>query len=162
MVNEKDAKKVFEKHQSILEITRARNNTTLILGKFLHEMLEDNKYETISGEDTSFASYLADPEVNISRSTAYRYVGIYRKFVLELGIPLEDLQGLDIIKLDKIQKVVNKKNVKKWLSEIAVLSRSDLTRLIKYPDTDPMKCDHKWSCHKEKCDKCGEIRNIRK
>lgn len=160
-MDEKKAKEIFETHKDILDITQAKSNASLLLGKFLHEMMEGNKYEAISGEGTSFASYLADPEVNIARSTATRYIGIYRKFVVELGIKLEDLYGLDTVKLYKIVRVVNKKNVKSLLADVENLSRSDLSRTIDFPNKNPMTCKHNWKPSKAKCTECGEVKNLR-
>lgn len=160
-MDDKKAEKIFETHKDILSITQAKSNASLLLGKFLHDMMEGDKYMAVSGEGTSFASYLADPEVNIARSTATRYIGIYRKFVLELGIKLEDLYGLDTVKLYKISRVANKKNIKSLLADVENLSRSDLSRTIDFPNKNPMTCKHDWKPFRAKCKKCGEVKNIR-
>lgn len=148
----------FKKYTQIKEIAQVKNKTNIILGQLFYELKENNYFED---NDITFSAFLADPEINLSETVAYRNINVYKKYIIELGLKVKDIQHLDLMKLDRIKGVVDKKNVQEWLSTIATLSRSDLDRLVKYPNKNPMTCKHKWTCSKEKCTTCGEIRNVR-
>ena len=149
----------FKRYEQIKEIAQVKNKTNIMLGQLFYELKENDYFEA---NNITFSAFLADPEINLSETVAYRNINVYKKYVIELGLKLEDIQHLDLMKLDRIKSVVDKKNVEEWLAKIDTLSRSDLDRLVKYPNKDPMDCKHKWTCSKEKCSSCGEIRNVRK
>lgn len=156
------ANELYKKHEQIKEITSLKNTTGLALGELLYEMKKDDRYKTISGEETSFSQYLADPEVKIAESSAYRYISTYKRYIVELGCELSEINGLDIHKLYNVRKVITKENKDEWLGNIRSLSRSDLFRLLNYPDIDPMECEHETKPHKNICVKCGEVFSVKK
>jgi|TARA_R100000501_G_C2608726_1_gene103849 hypothetical protein len=149
----------FKRYEQIVEIAKVKNKTNIILGQLFYELKENDYFET---NDITFSAFLADPEINLSETVAYRNINVYKKYVIKFGLKIEDIQHLDLMKLDRIKAVVNKTNIKEWLEKIETLSRSDIDRLVKYPNKNPMTCKHSWKCSKEKCNNCGEIRNIRK
>ena len=160
-MNEKQAEKAFKIHSKITEMTDARNETDLVLGKYLHEIHETEEFKIIAGEESNFATYLADPEIGISQAKATRLMKIYRKYILELGMGYSELRGLDTNTLQRIAREVTPENKDEWIARVKTLSRSDISRLLKYPDADIMECEHKFEPHNEKCGKCGEVQRIR-
>lgn len=148
-----------ELHQKIVEISRAHNSTNLALGEYLLYMKEDNRYQEVSGEGSTWGEYLASPEVKLKTSSAYRYMAIVKKYIVELGLKYEDLYGLDTPSLYYCVKVINKDNHEEWLEKIKTLSRSDIEHLIKFGDKDQMACEHQFEPvpTKWKCKICGTI-----
>jgi hypothetical protein len=99
------------------------------------------------------------PEVNIPLSTANRYMSIVKKYIRELGLPRQALEGLDTNSLQRIKNLVTHDNYKEWLSRVENLSRADVYRLAKFGDVDAMTCKHEWIQEpiRYKCPHCGEI-----
>lgn len=153
--------KAYEIHKEIEKLAQVKNTSSLALGEKLYAIKEGRMYRDITG-DNNFSTYLGSPEIKISPSTAFRYIAIYKKYIKELGLGYEDIYGLDTASLYTVAKVVNKENIDEWLTNVKELSRSDIIRLVKFPDTDVMDCEHKWKEDvRYKCEKCGEItRNI--
>lgn len=146
--------------QEVVSLTKLKNNANLILGEYLLKLKETGDYKKFSGEDSTFQDFLASPEIKLSSTTAYRYMTIYKKYVREIGLTLDDLKGLDVTMLEAVTKAVTKDNVREWLERVRSLSRSDIVRMAKHGDVDAMTCDHQWvrlpvKC---KCGVCGEIK----
>lgn len=155
---------VFEQHQKIVAVAQSGNNAKIALGEFLLWMREAERYKSVAGEDSTWTSYLASPEVNVPYSSASRYMTIAQTYIKDLGLSYDELNGLDTWGLEYCSKVVNKKNVRKWLGDIKALSRSDLRVLVKFPDQDQMKCKHtnvEELPARTRCKNCGTIRNKR-
>lgn len=152
---------VFEQHQKIIAVAQSGNNAKIALGEFLLWMREADRYKLIAGEEATWTSYLASPEVKIPYSSADRYMRIAKLYIQEIGLGYEDLNGLDTWGLHYLahKGVVNKKNVHKWLSNIKELSRSDIKHMVSHPDVDVMKCKHEFEKVKPKwrCKKCETV-----
>lgn len=114
----------WARHQHIVALRRHIEETFLELGEALYHLEYGKEYKAL-GHD-SFNAYLGDPEVDISRSLAYRLKGVYQRFVLELGSPPARLLETGAHKLDVIRPHVDEGNVDEWLDTAATLSRSDL------------------------------------
>lgn len=127
----------------------------MALGEYLSKIKDSGEY--LNYADT-WASFLADPEINISKSMAARYSAIYRKYIQELGLDYEKLRGLDTNMLYYVAGKIDKENADEWLEKVRTLSRSDIIREVKHPDANVMECEHEWKLHKEKCHKCGEVK----
>ncbi|MGD8499786.1 MAG: hypothetical protein PVJ86_04020 [Phycisphaerales bacterium] len=119
----------WARHQRIVALRRLVEQTFLELGEELYHFEREQAYRKL-GHD-SFNAYLADPEVDISRSLAYRLKGVYKTFVLELGSPAARLLEAGADKLDVIRPHVDEGNVDEWLDTAATLSRSDLKHEVK-------------------------------
>ena len=155
---------VFEQHQKIVAVAQSGNNAKIALGEFLLWMREGERYKLVAGEDSSWTSYLASPEVKIPYTSAARYMTIAQKYIRELGLSYEDLNGLDTWALEHVAGQVNKKNIRKWLGEIKELSRSDIKHLVRFGTKDVMKCRHEkveTLPERRRCVDCGVITNKR-
>jgi len=160
-MNEKLAEKIFAKHREVVELSKLTSASKLLLGKHLFELKQGKKYQAISGEDTTWRTYLADAEISQNPDVVGRWIKVYRVFVAELGIPIEELYGVDILKLFPVSAVITKETQEDWFHKMKTLSRSDIYRILKYPDKDVMTCEpHAWEPNTEKCSKCGEVKRI--
>jgi hypothetical protein len=108
----------------IKELKRAINYSFLSVGYYLHEIKDKKLYELLDYE--SFNAYISQPELSFKRATAYKLVGIYETFVLELKVSQDRLLEIDYGKLDMIRTSSNKDNVEELLVKAESLSRSDL------------------------------------
>lgn len=113
-----------ERHKRIVQLRNLTEKSFLALSEELYHFYYNSDYETL-GYNT-FESYLADPEVDINRSSAYRLINIYRQYVLSLKCPTVGLLQAGIAKLDMMAKVITDDNAEEWLNKAATLSRSDL------------------------------------
>lgn len=78
------------------------------------EVLEDIKYK-------SFREYV-EIELDVTPRTAYYYIEVYEKFVMELGISPATLRGLDWSKAKVLCPIVDKSNYKDILKDTKDLS----------------------------------------
>lgn len=158
--------KVFDRYKKITELAQSGNNTKIALGELLLWMREADRYKFIAGEESTWTSFLASPEINIPYSSAMRYMSIAQTYIKDLELKYEDLTGLDTWGLYYVahSKIINKRNAKRWLANIRELSRSDLMQIVKFPDKDVMKCKHT-DCEeippKRRCKNCGAVMNKR-
>jgi hypothetical protein len=119
----------FEAHQRIVEKRRLLEVTFLELGGLLYHFEREKLY--LEMNHPSFNSYLADPDVNINRRTAYRLKGVYEHYIVKLGWTGDTVALVDagIAKLDILRPLTTKENVEEKVFEAAALSRSDLLAL---------------------------------
>jgi len=129
------------------EIKRVVNSNFLMIAEKL-KSIKDNKYYKVLGYDT-FESYIAQPELAFSRSSVYRLIQIYKKFVLENNVAPERLSEIEWTKLAVVTPHVNKDNMENLLHDAKELSRSDLKQKIKDPVR--LKVERKYIT----CPKCG-------
>jgi len=92
-----------------------------------------------------FEQYLALPEISIKYGTAMQLIRVYKKFVIELQLPKDEIMTIDYYKLDTIVPVVNKQKYKDLLTEAKELTRIDLRKRIKekYKNIYPAKESNK-------------------
>lgn len=120
----------YELFEVLRKIIKTRNSSALAIGELLYYLKEKDRYKKVA-EGASWSAFLADPEINLHKTSAWRYMRIFSKYIRDLEMFADDLEGLDLIMLDQLVPYVTKKNVDEWLSRIATLSRSDITKLIK-------------------------------
>jgi len=113
-----------ELHKRIVRLRDQAETTFLSLAEALYFMCESAGYTKL-GYPT-FEAYLADPDVDISRRTAYMLKGIYETFVIRLEVQPLHLLEAGTSKLAMIRPVVDEQSVSEWLPMAQALSRSDL------------------------------------
>lgn len=114
----------YSRHRRIVALRNRMVQTFLELGEELYWFENNQDYEQLGY--VSFNAYLADPDVDISRSTAYKLKGIYQRFVLELASPAAGLLEAGTDKLELIRPYVTEDNVSEMICKASSLSRSDL------------------------------------
>jgi len=116
----------WSRHKRIVAMRNGIEQTFISLGEELYYLEKEKQY--IECGHPTFESYLADPEVDITRSLAFILKGIYQTFVLDQKVQPVGLFQAGYAKLDVIRPYVNADNVKDLISMAASLSRSDLRK----------------------------------
>ncbi len=115
---------VYDVHTDIVALRTLAVETFLHLGERLHVFKKMHGWHTM-GHPT-FESYLADPDVDISRTLAYRLIGVHEMFIELLEYPPEGLLTAGPNKLELLIPHVHSLNVEEWVKKAATLSRSRL------------------------------------
>lgn len=114
----------WNRYRRIVGLRWTAEKCFLDLGKELTEFQEAEQWRNLDYD--SFNAFLADPEVNISRRTAYRMMRVWKQYVIELDVQYEKLVAIGGTKLDMIAGHVNQGNVDKWLNVAVTLSKGNL------------------------------------
>jgi N6-adenosine-specific RNA methylase IME4 len=118
----------WNRHQRIVTLRNVAEKTFLALGEELYKFYYSEDYTKLGYE--TFESYLADPDVDISRGTATKLIEVYRNYNLKLNIFAAKLLPIGTEKLYLLSKHIDETNVEEWLNKAAALSRSDLKEEI--------------------------------
>lgn len=111
-------------HRRIVDKRNEAEQTFLELAEALY-IFKRRRFFVQMGHPT-FESYIADPEVDISRSLAYRLIQEHELFVLDLECPPDRLLEAGNSKLSLIAPHVDDGNADELVEMATVLSRSDL------------------------------------
>lgn len=119
----------WERHRRIVELRRDLEGSFLALGKELFEFRENEVWKQL--EYPTLHAYLADPEVDLGRSTAFRLMAIHHDYVLCYEVPPVGLLEAGNAKLDMLRPYMTSANVEEWVDRAGTLTRSDLSAAIK-------------------------------
>jgi hypothetical protein len=125
-----DVDRGVELHGRLLALKEDIGIKFLEIGFILLTLKEGGFYKVIN-PDMSWEAYLTQPEISISPSHARNLMGIYKKFIVELGVPKEALLGIDQRKLTAIIPVVDSGNVEEKLADARALTRGDLVKSLR-------------------------------
>jgi len=109
-------------------------------GELLWEIKENNYWKTWEyAEDHPFKTFddYVDRELAMGRRKAYYLVGIYSKLVVDLGLPLEVLRGLEWSRAKELVPVINEDNWQELLKKIEGMSVSAIKDMVKDMRDDP-------------------------
>ncbi len=123
------ASNAHDVHTDIVELRNLAVKTFLHIGERLHVFKEMRGW-LVLGHPT-FESYLADPDVDISRTLAFKLIRVHELFVDFFECPPDILLQAGYNKLELIGPHVHSLNVDEWVNKAAVLSRSDLREEIR-------------------------------
>ena len=156
---------IFQSYQRVKNIQRYNSGLDFELAKELTHLKKDKNFRKLMGDEKfSWKAFVAQPELQpLNISKANRLVCIYDNFVIRLGVPEQDLKGIDTHSLHRLATVVDKDTVEEWLEKAKNLSRSDLYREINFGNVKETECEHEWKYKQErKCIKCGVKELIKK
>lgn len=129
----------WARHQRIIALYDQVKRTFIELGRELYWFQKEKQFLAL--DYPTFESYLADPDVDIDRTTAFKLKRVYQRFELELECTAAVLLPVGPDKLDVIRPHVDEGNVGEWLASAATLSRSDLRHEVRLafdpPDPAP-------------------------
>ena len=132
-------------HTDIVKLRNHIVETFLHLGERLHTFKEMRGW--IALQHPTFESYIADPDVDISRSLAFRLIAVHEMFVELLECPPDGLLAAGPNKLELLIPHVHSLNVDVWVNRAAALSRSDLREELReeFGDdaTPPLPTDYR-------------------
>lgn len=124
-----------------------------MLGKIAKDINEQRLY--IQHDYETFGEYIAS--VGLDRSTVYRCIQVYEKFVEEYGLGTKQLAEIGYSKLCDIVPVVDDDNKDEWLAKAGSLSRSDLIEEIKAEKGgEAGECQHEW-VQVSRCKVCKKV-----
>ena len=122
-IEEKIGEKAYYINEEITTLVRNIRSNYITLAELLYKMKTENLWQYLSYE--SFWAYVGSPEISLKRSTVYKLLGIYEKFVLEEKVSHDRLAGVDYNKLDMVRTKVEG-DAEEWIEKAKELSRSDL------------------------------------
>jgi len=152
--------KAFNLHQEIIKLGNSVGQAFILIGQRLKEIKKGNLFKHLGdgGYDT-FESYLASPELQISRRQAYYFISIYSTYCEKYGVKIEEMEGAKWTGLAESLPVVNEKNYEEWLEKSKSLSISDIRIEVRkeLSGIDPGDCKHDWKQRVYyQCKICGE------
>lgn len=115
----------FDLEVDIVRHTAGQRRSWVLLAGRLHQFHTEKAWTLRACE--TFNTWLAQPEVSITRADAYAMIGAWRDLVLDRHVPVEDLEDLDLSKLAVVLPAIRAgKPVAEALADCRTLSRSDL------------------------------------
>jgi len=128
------AERAYELEREVVTGSLSARRAWIQMAAALHAIQSERLYELLGYEQ--FTEWIATPEISIGRSQAYYLASIYQTFVVENGVPLDDLNYIDPSKLaDTLPAVRGGLPVGEALADATELSRSDLR--AKYRGVEP-------------------------
>jgi hypothetical protein len=148
----------FETDRQIKELRSRLENavrlSTFELGRLLKSMRDDKLYLELGYE--GFTSYLGDPEISFSQSSAYNAIQLYETYELKLNVPPPKLENIPVRRLTAISGLVTLESLDEWLAKAKSLSESDFrTEIVEVKESK----DHPVYIPAPKlfrCQKCGK------
>lgn len=119
----------FKNHTYIININKQISENLWALAITL-KINRDKKYYRLLDYDT-WESYLATPEISLSRSFVFKLIKNYEIWVEKYNVSQEKLQDIDSEKLYLVGTIADENNYKELLEKAKTLSRSDLNAEIK-------------------------------
>jgi len=124
-----EAGDAWERHQRIVALRVGIQQGFLELGHELYDFRLAKQWKEL-GHPT-FNSYIADPDVDLGRMTAFRLMTVYGCYALNLQVTPVLLLEAGYSKLYMLCPYMTSENVREWVDRAGTLSRSDLTKAIK-------------------------------
>lgn len=112
----------------IKELKKNISTQYVEMGEHLSKVLEERLF--IDFGFSKFAEYV-DKEVDFKQRKALYLVGIFRKFVQEIGLKGEDFSDIDWSKMAQICRVANRENYQEWLDKARKLGIKELTTQVR-------------------------------
>jgi hypothetical protein len=134
------AARAYEVHRTVLRLRGATDRIWLELGLLLKQVRDEELWRPLQFE--SFAAYLADPELSISHTAAYRVIAVAEGFQRHLtaspagttGIGPDAIAALGTHKAALLAPVVADcppAEAAEWVAKAATLTTSDLRRELR-------------------------------
>jgi hypothetical protein len=144
------AKKAHKLDEQIRKSVTAMRSSWVPLAKTLDDFNDERAWELLGAD--SLEEYLAQPEVELKRSTYFRLIQVHREFVVERDVSPARLKGLDYTKLQVVipKLKAGEVDVDQALSDVQVLGRRDLEeeyrrggleRGLDDPDPERVQCE---------------------
>ncbi|MHC4621926.1 MAG: hypothetical protein ACYTEQ_29660, partial [Planctomycetota bacterium] len=114
----------WNRHCRIVDLHRSAEKIFLELGAELYEFIRLRQYRKM--DHPTIESYIADPDVQIGRTTLFNAVGIHERYVLELGCSSDELLNIGVGRLAMLRPYINEVNRDAVLAIGAANSKSDI------------------------------------
>jgi hypothetical protein len=141
----------------VAELGNMGNTAFLELGKGLAQIRDE---ELFAGQWETFNDFLDDKK--IAKSTANKLINVYKTFVEDCGIPLEELKKANWYDLSEVRKMAkDKKSAEEWLNKAIILNRADLRKEVTEQNTGIQMADCKHEITVDmvmrKCETCKDV-----
>lgn len=147
---EDKAERAFELEKEVVTGSLSARRAWIQMAAALHAIQSERLYELLGFE--RFTEWIATPEIALSRSQAYALSAVYQTFVVEHGIPVDDLSYIEPTKLaETLPAVRSGASVGEALADATVLSKSDLR--AKYRGIEPESQEPE---NLSVCPECGQ------
>lgn len=123
---EEKADQAREVEQKIVSGCTAIRAGWFALSAFLYEFHKEKMWEALGWE--KFDEWLGSPDISLARSHVYALIDVYRELVVERGLNIEKLHGLEVTKLQQVLPMLKAEQVDLdvALADVESLSRLDL------------------------------------
>lgn len=133
-VIEDRAERAHDLERAVVVGSLTARRAWITMAEALHAIQSERLYEWLGFE--RFTEWIATPEISLGRSQAYALTSIYQTFVVEKGVPVDDLAYIEPTKLaETLPYVRSGGDVGEALADATALSKSDLR--AKYRDVEP-------------------------
>ena len=96
----------------------------LKMGAYLKVIHDNSLY--IELDSITWQDYLDTPEIDLSRSQAYKLMAVYERWIEKYGYSPDEICKISIEKLYIASSQANKETADEWLEKAKTLSRADL------------------------------------
>ena len=121
---DKDIRPAYETHKMVCSLKEALQENFLKLGAYL-QLMHDEAYYIVLDYAT-WQDYLDTPEIDLSRSQAYKLMAVYHRWIEQYNYSPEQIKEISIEKLYIASSQANESNHGEWLEKARTLSRADL------------------------------------
>lgn len=105
--------RALEYHVELLGHKQNIQKAALEMGRVLNTINDEKLFREL--DYTAFTKYLADPEVDIYLGTAYALRRIHRRFVMQLGLPINLLTTIGMKRLGWLLPFITEENMGEWI-----------------------------------------------
>lgn len=131
---EDKAERAHDLERAVVVGSLSARRAWISMAEALHAIQSERLYELLGYE--RFTEWIATPEISLGRSQAYALTSIYQTFVVEKGVPVDDLAYIEPSKLaETLPAVRSGCDIGEALADATALSRSDLR--AKYRGVEP-------------------------
>jgi hypothetical protein len=120
-----------EAHLIYTRIRDLRDSETrhrLRIGEDLCRLEDGDLWSSLDVE--GLGEFIGQPEIDIARQTAYRYMKVVRRLIWEAGLDRDEVAEMGVRKAGMICQFVGDEDFDEWVERAKALSRSDLRELI--------------------------------
>ena len=111
-------------HDELVALKENVQKGFLKMGAYL-TIIHDNELFIELGSDT-WQEYLDTPEIDLSRSQAYKLMQVHSKWIEKWGCDPEEIKKISVEKLYIASSQATDENFSEWLDKAEHLSRTDL------------------------------------
>ena len=116
-------------YEELVQAVSFSKQSFVIMGRLLHDLYKDETYKSAVGDGVdTWVSFLAQPEIGLSKGEASRLMQIYEQFVLRLGFSENYVSEIPIKNVHYILPVVKKLNAGSAEVDIVVEDAKNLSQ----------------------------------
>ncbi|GEM_PF-3180077 len=133
VLSQKEIELAYAEERKLIAAKQQYVNVSFAIAAHLKTIL-DNRWYKVLGHST-FESWCESPEIDLDRSTAFRYVRMFNVYLASAAFTMDELQDVGISKLDLMVHYVKPDEPewdtkKKELLQMFTLPRRELTKFL--------------------------------